>query len=351
MIEKRTKITDIAALAGVSIATVSRAIAKSGPVSPEARRRIEAALLATGYTPNNVARSLRRKEARAIIVIVPNVGNPYFSAMLRGIEERAVAIGYSVLIGNGANDREREAVYGQHVIAGRADGLILINGRLPYPAPRPGTRLPPIVAVSERIAGAGLPLVSVDNVRAARDAVTHLLQLGHRRIGYIGGTPRNALTADREAGYRKALVAHGLEPLRDWLAYGDFSVESGAQSAERLLASDRPPTAIFACNDEMAIGAISAVKARGMRVPDDVSVVGFDDIPFAVSYDPPLTTVRQPFFEMGAAAMNMMTQLIAGQTLARKKVLLPTELVVRESASVASPSGRRMPLRRAPGED
>ena len=165
MIHKRTKITDIAALAGVSIATVSRAIGNSGPVSPDARRRIEAALLATGYTPNNMARSLRRREARAIIVIVPNVGNPYFSAMLRGIEERAVAIGYSVLIGNGANDPEREAVYGRQVIAGRADGLILISGRLPYPVSGPGSRLPPIVLVSERIAGAALPLVSVDNVR------------------------------------------------------------------------------------------------------------------------------------------------------------------------------------------
>jgi LacI family repressor for deo operon, udp, cdd, tsx, nupC, and nupG len=336
MNRKPIKITDIAALAGVSIATVSRAIGKSGPVSQDARRRIEAALLATGYTPNNVGRGLRRREARAIIVVVPDVGNPYFSALLRGIEERAVAIGYSVLIGNGANNREREAVYGQHAMAGRADGLILINGRLPYAESVVDTRLPPIVLVSERIARVGLPLVGVDNVRAARDAVSHLLQLGHRRIGYIGGTPRSLLTADREAGYRKALAIHGLDIAKDWVAYGDFTVESGEQSAQRLLDLDRPPTAIFACNDEMAIGAISAAKARSMRVPDDISIVGFDDIPFAASYDPPLTTVRQPFFEMGAAAMDMMIQLIAGQVPARRKVLLPTELVIRKSASVPS---------------
>jgi LacI family repressor for deo operon, udp, cdd, tsx, nupC, and nupG len=176
-------------------------------------------------------------------------------------------------------------------------------------------------------------LVSVDNVRAAKTAVTHLLQLGHRRIGYVGGPATNILTIDRQEGYRRAFQAFDMNPADDWLAYGDFSIESGMEATRRLFQLGRPPTAIFACNDEMAIGAISAVKGLGRRVPDDVSVMGFDDIPFAASYDPSLTTVRQPFFEMGVAAMAMLTQLLAGESPARSKLLLPIELVIRQSTS------------------
>jgi LacI family repressor for deo operon, udp, cdd, tsx, nupC, and nupG len=322
--------TDVAALAGVSVATVSRALAHSGPVSAKARRQIDKALEATGYTLNGVARSLRRRESRTIIVIVPDVGHPFFSIVLRGIEEHAVAIGYSVLIGNGANDPKREALYAQHVMAGRADGLILINGRLPRFGAQ--SRLPPIVAVSERIKGADLPLVGVDNVRAAEAAVRHLLELGHRRIGHIAGTPGNAMTADRLAGYRRALRRHDLDPEREYVAYGDFSLASGARAAARLLDLAQPPTAIFASNDDMAIGAMNEAKARGMRVPQDISVVGFDDVPFSASCDPPLTTVRQPFFEMGAYAMDTLGKLLQRGTPDRQ-LLLPTELLIRRSTA------------------
>jgi LacI family repressor for deo operon, udp, cdd, tsx, nupC, and nupG len=342
-LQKRTKMTDVAALAGVSVATVSRALADSGPVSAKARRQIDKALEATGYTLNSVAQSLRRKVSRTIIVIVPDVGNPFFSIVLRGIEEHAVAIGYSVLIGNAHNDPKREALYGQHVMAGRADGLILINGRLPHFGPGARTWRPPIVAVSERIRGVDVPLVGVDNVRASEIAVRHLLELGHRRIGHIGGTPRNAMTIDRFAGHRRALRRFGLATDAAYVSYGDFSIESGAHAARLLLELKQPPTAIFASNDDMAIGAMNEAKARGMRVPQDISVVGFDDVPFAASYDPPLTTIRQPFFEMGACAMDALSKLLEGETPDQRQLLLATELVIRRSTAALLGSTDKRP--------
>jgi LacI family repressor for deo operon, udp, cdd, tsx, nupC, and nupG len=219
----------------------------------------------TGYTLNSVARSLRRQESRAIIVIVPDVSQAFFSLVLRGIEERAIAVGYSVLIGNSAGDAKREALYGQHVLAGRADGLILINGRLPRFGSDTRATLPPIVVVSERIAGTDLPLVGVDNVGAAATAVRHLLELGHRRIAHIAGSRRNAMTTERCTGYRQALHQAGIPPKNEWISYGDFSIESGARAAHVLLALPQPPTAIFACNDDMAIGAMNEAKASGCR--------------------------------------------------------------------------------------
>jgi LacI family repressor for deo operon, udp, cdd, tsx, nupC, and nupG len=331
--DKRAKMTDVAALAGVSVATVSRLLAASGPVSAKARRRIEKALQATGYTLNSVARSLRRRESRAIIVIVPDISQAFFALVLRGIEERAIAVGYSVLIGNSADDRKREALYAEHLMTGRADGLILINGRLPRFGVSGKAALPPIVVVSERVRGASLPLVGVDNVGASAMAVRHLLEQGHRRIAHIAGSPGNTMTAERRAGYRRALRDANIVPMREWIAYGDFSVESGARAAHALLALPEPPTAIFAANDDMAIGAMNMAKSRGMRLPSDLSVVGFDDVPFAASYDPPLSTIRQPFFEMGAAAMDVLHKLLKGQAPGSERLLLPVQLTVRQSTS------------------
>jgi LacI family repressor for deo operon, udp, cdd, tsx, nupC, and nupG len=338
--KNRTKMTDVARLAGVSVATVSRALAASGPVSAAARRRIEKALQATGYTLNSVARSLRRQESRTIIVIVPDVGQQFFSIVLRGIEERAIAIGYSVLVGNSAHDVRREALYAEHVMAGRADGLILVNGRLPRFGPDAKPWLPPIVVVSERISGIDLPMVGVDNAAAAETAVRHLLELGHRRIAHIAGGRRNAMTAERSSGYRQALRNFGLVPVADLVSYGDYSIESGTRAARALLDLSRPPTAIFAANDDMAIGAMNEAKARGMRVPEDISVVGFDDVPFAASCDPPLTTIRQPFFDMGTAAMDTLYGLLKDQPPKPHIRLLPTDLMIRQTTAKRAPRGR-----------
>jgi LacI family transcriptional regulator, repressor for deo operon, udp, cdd, tsx, nupC, and nupG len=175
--------------------------------------------------------------------------------------------------------------------------------------------------------------VGVDNAAAAETAVHHLLELGHRRIAHIAGGRRNALTAERCAGYRRALRSFRLVPVAELVSYGDYSIESGARAASALLDLARPPTAIFAANDDMAIGAMNEAKARGLLVPSDISVVGFDDIPFAASYDPPLTTVHQPFFDMGTAAMDTLYELLRGQAPAPRIRLLPAELMIRQTTA------------------
>jgi LacI family repressor for deo operon, udp, cdd, tsx, nupC, and nupG len=220
--------------------------------------------------------------------------------------------------------------------AKRADGMILLNGSLPPTEAgrnRPAPPRYPIVAVSERIPGAVLPTVGIDNVQAARDAVEHLARQGHRRIAHVGGPPGNILTAERRQGYQDGLAAFGLAADDGQVVHGNFTIESGRRAAARLLAADPRPTAIFASNDEMAIGAILAAKAQGLRVPQDLSVVGFDDIEFADAYDPPLTTVRQPRHEMGRAAMSLLVDLLEGRGPTAGEVVLGHELTVRASSA------------------
>lgn len=322
------RMAEVAKRAGVSVSTVSRALAGSPRIPKETADRIRLASAELSYIPNSAARSLRTSQSRTVIVVVPDISNTYFAMLLRGIEEEALANGYSVLVGNAANDPAREAVYAQHVIARRADGLILVNGRLPDFGANAPADLPPIVVVSERIAGAALPFVGIDDIVASRNAVDHLTALGHRSIACIAGHERSPFTRDRVAGYREALARHGIAYDPALLAYGDFSIPSGSAAAARLL--PLRPSAIFACNDEMAIGAVLAIKAAGLSVPNDVSVVGFDDIPFATSYDPPLTTIRQPFMAIGHHAMSLLIARLDGGK-ARRETLLPTELVVRSS--------------------
>ena len=325
--------TDVADLAGVSTATVSRCLAGSDRISTETKVRVELAMKELGYTPNAVAASLRRRETKAIIVMVPDISDAFFSVLLRGVEQEAHNAGYSVLIGNTYNDLEREERYAYQVLAKRADGLILVTGRLPKFGGMPKGALPPTVVVSASIKGTRLPTVRIDDAAAARSAVEHLLALGHRRIGYIGGPKQHVHTRDRFLGYQQALAAHEL-PLDETLfAYGDFSIESGHAAAATLLSLAHPPTALFAIVDEMAIGAIGAAKASGFKVPDQVSVMGFDDSPFALTYDPPLSTVHQPFDSIGRIAMQLMLEILRGSSEVAETVILPTRLLVRSSTS------------------
>jgi LacI family repressor for deo operon, udp, cdd, tsx, nupC, and nupG len=327
----RPTMADVARLAGVTPGTVSRALAGSSLVTAETRAKIEDAVRATGYVINHAARNLRESRSRQILVALPNIANPFYSAVVSGVEEVARAAGYGVLLGNTRDLPDGEREIARHLLTGAVDGLLLHIGRVPEDLRRVPDLARKAIVIATPIEGSGLTTVLIDEEGAARQAVAHLLSLGHRRIGHIGGPP-NVNSWDRLAGYRAALAAAGVGSDDRLVRFGDNSVESGKAMAQEVLASPRPPTALFCANDGMAIGAVIASKAMGLRVPDDVSIVGFDDVEIAAFYDPPLTTVRQPRQEIGRAAAAELLALLEGRRKRTgRRITLPHSFVVRAS--------------------
>ncbi|MBC04914.1 LacI family DNA-binding transcriptional regulator [Thalassospira sp.] len=338
MSEKIATIEDVARHAGVSIATVSRALHKPDVVSENTREKVQSAIAATGYTANVMARNLRLNRSGMILLLVPDIGNPFFSAILSGIEKGASQAGYNVLIGDTQNDPEREATYAAYLRSNQADAMILLNGRLPVAlANAPANATPPVVIACERIPGCALPTVIIDNDEAAFVATRHLTDLGHHRIAHVAGPAKNILTIDRIAGYRRALETAGITVDPDLIYTGDFSIDSGITAGRALLADPKTrPTAVFCSSDGMAIGVIVAAKEQGLRIPEDLSVVGFDDIPHAAAYDPPITTVRQPRRRLGEQAIALLLERLGSKLpLAADDSgpsIIPTELIIRQSS-------------------
>lgn len=336
MVTKKTvvSIKQVAKLAGVSTATVSRTLKLPDVVTAETREKVMSAVTKLGYTPNFLAANLRTARSQVILVIVPDIGNPFFSEIIKGMEQVAQARGYSLLLGDSQHSAEREFEYGSRVAARQADGLITLSGRVPFKNYREQLRkgvLPPMVNACEYIADRAIPTVQIDNQAAAFKAMQYLLDLGHKHIGFVTGPMTSTLSTERLKGYQKALQSAGRPEKKALIVHGDFTAESGVAAAEQLLALAHPPTAIFCSNDEMAIGAIKALKSHGIAVPAQMSVMGFDDIPLARYFDPPLTTVLQPKLEIGREAMKILLDMLAGQPPATKVHSLPFRLVVRAS--------------------
>ena len=327
---------DVAARAGVSLATVSRAMSSTTDVSDDLTRRIHNAAHELNYTVNFNARSLRSKSSGMIVVLIADISNSFFPVLLQGIEEQARAMGKAILIGDTAGDREMAATYARLLDGQRADGMILLNGNIPYgdiKSRRLTGRRYPIVAISERIAGADIPSVSIDNVAACTDMVAYLAQIGHRRIAHLMGPQDNILSHERLEGYRKGVLMHACETWPGSVVPSGFSIRSGRLAMAQLLDNPVRPTAVFASNDESAIGAIIEAKSRGLKIPDDISIVGFDDIDFAQSYDPSLTTIYQPRRDMGRKAMQMLGNLLADPDRPQADAVLDYKLVVRASSA------------------
>lgn len=324
----RPTMADIARIAGVSVATVSRTLAGSGPVSAKNQKLVTAAVGQTGYVVNEVARGLRLQRAGHVLVLVPNIANPFFSGVLLGIETALQEAGLGMLVGNTGGDPDREASLSRSLLTGGTDGLILLTGRMPTPildAPRAAGR---IVAVSEPIAG--VPTVSIANADAAATATRHLIGLGHRRIAHIGGPADNALTQGRMEGFHTAMASARLSVPRNWVCLADFSIAFGEQAMRQLLSLRTRPTAVVCGNDEIAIGAIKAAREQGLSVPRDLSVTGFDDIDVAYAFNPALTTIRQPRHDFGQEAARILLSLLDGNMEVKDR-LLPVELIVRGS--------------------
>ncbi|WP_425987256.1 LacI family DNA-binding transcriptional regulator [Ensifer sp. R-19] len=333
---ERPKIKDIAERAGVSVATVSRALSGSSLVTDETRKRIHELARELNYRPNVSARNLRTRRSMSVLLVVRDVGNPFYLEILKGVEATARAAGYAVLMGNTENDPDREVEYFNMLRDGHADGMILMTGKLPEPQPGESAAVShlPIVVALEMIETAGFPHVQVDNSAAARSAVDHLIALGHRRIAHIAGPLPEVMAMHRRDGYRAAMAAAGLPIPEGYEVRGDYLLESGEACVAELFALPEPPSAIFVANDEMAYGAIHALRRLGLDVPGDVSVVGFDDLYLSKAFYPPLTTVSQPRTDIGRTAMSLLLDILSGDDVAAAPaVVLPTALNIRGSTA------------------
>jgi LacI family repressor for deo operon, udp, cdd, tsx, nupC, and nupG len=331
----RVKIIDIARKLGVSPATVSRALSDTGLVAEPTLSRIRDEARALNYRPNVSARNLRTRRSKAVLMVVRDVGNPFYLEVLKGVEAAAREAGYAVLMGNTENDPERESGFFDMLRDGQADGMVLITGKLPQSKRyRDGLadNLPVVVAL-ETIEGSGLPHIQIDNRLAAADAVRHLIDLGHTRIAHISGPLLESMSALRLQGFRDAMAAAGLPIPPSYEPHGDFSLAAGKRLCQDLLSLAEPPTAIFAANDEMAFGAIAAAHRAGLSVPADLSVIGFDDIYLSEAFQPALTTISQPRADVGRAAMTVLLDILAGKGAPAAPIVLPTTLQIRSSTA------------------
>ncbi|MBI4920301.1 MAG: LacI family DNA-binding transcriptional regulator [Devosia nanyangense] len=334
-LQRLATIEDVAGIAGVSIATVSRAIHEPAKVADATRRRVNDAIARTGYTTNAMARSLRMRRSNMILILAPDVGDPNFSNILVGLETEASKRGYGVLIGNTQNDATRETDYLRFISSSQATGLILLTGHLPFGLEQssPLTRLPPMVAVNEPVPGDRVPFVGVDNFEGARIAAEHLISQGHRRVAFIGHSTSRMVAELRERGYRAALSDAGIAIDPMLILDGDGTTESGRQAAEHMFVRDVLPTAFLCVNDATALGVMIALNARGYDLPRQFSVMGFDDISYASFVTPSLTTMKQPRSKIGEEAMNLLLAVVEGRPVEQKQVLLRSELILRNSVA------------------
>jgi LacI family transcriptional regulator, repressor for deo operon, udp, cdd, tsx, nupC, and nupG len=336
-----SNIYEVAKRAGVSPSTVSRVLSQPNVVSIKTRLKVLKAIDLLGYMPNSTAKNLRTSRTGKLLVTVPDISNPFFSLILQGLEDAAQREDYAVLVGDTQHDDSREQRYALMLHSKEADGLIFLGHRLPEAAAAlaraAAPRCAPIVNGCEFNPRLGIPSVHIDNARAASDAMHLLYDLGHQRIGVITGPLVSPLSRDRLRGASTTAKKRSSEELV--VSDGDFSVESGADGAQRLLAAARPPTAIFCFNDEMAMGVLNFARRHRIRVPRDLSVIGFDDIRFARYTEPALTTVAQPMRAIGEGTVRLLLAILNDDAVTPESVTLPHTLITR--ATTAAPPAAR----------
>jgi DNA-binding LacI/PurR family transcriptional regulator len=325
---------EVAERARVSIATVSRVLNKSNKVVPETRAAVEQALLDLGYRPSRVARRLRMNTGHAHLVglIIPDIQNPFYAEIARGVEDAAYASEYALILCNSDENQEKERFYLEVMRAESVDGIVLP----PFDDTDVGvvemvkTGIP-VVCVDRSHGKVKTDLVEVDNYQGALDAVRHLIAKGHKSIALIEGRTQVSTSRERRRGYLDALTERGIAIRKDLMRGGDFKQESGRLLTNELLDLRKPPTALFVCNNLMTVGALAALHQRGVRVPGEIALVGFDDLPWAEALDPPPTVVRQPAYEVGRQAMELLLKRIVDPNRPAVTVRLLPQLVIRKS--------------------
>ncbi len=333
MTQRKVTLEDVARLAGVSAVTVSKVLNGQGRISERTRQRVRLAAERLGYVANAAARSLRGKPSRILGMVVPEMASPYFAELARAAADVAGRLGYDLGLFTTSRSPERERERVGSLLGGLVDGLILVGPSSSRQFLRALEQAPaPIVLINYFGPPTHLPVVRADNYQATTDLLHHLLALGHRRIAHISGAPHSGQGAERLRAYREVMQAAGLWN-EHWVVSGGFTQEGGLWAARRLLAQDPPPTAIFAGNDLSALGVYEAARERGLKIPTQLSVVGFDDIPIADHLQPPLTTVAQPVQAMAKVAVELLVRGLSGQRLVEETREFPSQLVLRASTS------------------
>jgi len=324
-------IKDVARAAKVSVATVSRVINGSGPVKEETRRLIREVAGKMRYVPHSGARSLITSKTETLGVLLPDLYGEFFSEVIRGMDDTAQKNGFHLLISRAYADRHgiETAI---KAMRGRVDGVVVMSPDIDADSLLNLPSTIPVVLLCSVSRGNEIDSLTIQNCRGAREMVTHLVSLGHKRIAILKGSPRNYDAAERLRGYRMALREGGITPDVGLEREGDFTEAGGYNATLALLAMNRRPTAIFAANDSMAIGALSALRESGVQVPDEMAVAGFDDIPLARYMDPPLSSVHVPICELGARAVGLLLHGITHKNdHPRRRERVSTKLVIRKS--------------------
>ncbi len=333
-------IKDVALKAEVSVTTVSHVVNDTRHVSPKVHERVTLAIRELGYVPNAMARSLKSNTTSTLGMLIPNSSNPYFAEIVRIVEDRCFAAGYTLVLCNTDDEPHRQSVYLQVLAERRIDGLIVVStgaGDDHSLAEQLHRLRVPTVLVDREIADPSCDLVETAHMQGGLLAVRHLLSLGHKRIACIGGPVGVMPSEQRIEGWRMALAETGTTPdiaNADTLLWrGGFTSQGGYEAMHAILRTEKKPSAVFVCNDLMAIGALRAAHESGVHVPDELSIVGFDDIELSAYTSPPLTTVAQPKERIGALAVDMLLERVSGKRRDARKVVLQPELRVRASTA------------------
>ncbi len=337
MIRPKVTLEDVARLAGVSTVTVSKVLNNQGRISQATQQRVRQAAERLGYVANAAARSLRGKPSRMLGMVVPEMASPYFAELARAAADVAGRLGYDLglFTTSRSPDRERERV--GSLLGGLVDGLILVGPSGSRQFLRALEQVPaPVVLINYFGPPTHLPVIRAENYQTTTALLHHLLALGHRRIAHISGAPHSGQGAERLRAYREVMQAVGLWQ-EDLVRPGGFTQEGGMQATRQLLALAQAPTAIFAGNDLSALGVYEAARERGLKIPHQLSVVGFDDIPIADHLSPPLTTVAQPVQAMAQLAVELLLRGLEGERLSEFVQEFPSRLVLR--SSTGPPSG------------
>jgi len=329
-----TSLQDVAKKAGVSTATVSRVLNNAASITPETRKRVEKAIQQLKYQPNRVARRLRSRggQKKLIGLLVPDIQNPFYVDVIRGVEDVVYANNFAVFVCNFAQDKSKEKLYLDMLRSESIDGLVVA----PFNEDDSEVknlllRGLPVVCVDRGLSNVDVDLIVVDNYKGAYEAVERLIKNGHKRIAYIGGLYSIPTSRQRKEGYVNALRDYGIDDDEDLIKFGDSKHESGKRLAAELLDLPHPPTALFTGNNLITLGALETIHSKELRIPEDIAIVGFDDMYWSISLNPPLTAISQPGYEIGRRAASMLFERIEEPDREAVKVVLKTKLIIRNS--------------------